>query len=1732
MFICTLGHLTAETVKEEKARAAAQNWYRHYAPENKKSASVARFSEYKHNERTAFYIYNFDQGGFVLVSANDAVTPILGYGFEHAAPDEITNEAVKGWLDNYARQIDTAFVLNRKNEEMTAKWQEVLSNKIQTKNGNSVGPLLTTTWDQGWPYNAMCPEDPSGPGGHTWAGCTATAMAQILKYWNFPEGGVGYYSYIPRFNPQYGSQSVFFNETDYAWEEMESTATSDNYEAISALMYHAGVSSDMDYSTSGSGAHLYRAVYGFKRNFDFSDSIIQEYRSQHNDSTWLQLIKSNIDNLRPVLMDGYNASLEYGHAWVCDGYDQNDYLHINWGWSGSLDGFWQFNNLFPGWFDFRFHQSAITNLFPNLSNLESRIIALQTENNFEYHFIDNALGNPATFYWDFGDSTYSEYQNPIHFYESPGNYLIKLVVQKDGIYDTVQEFLNVYRRPFLKTSVDLQGNSDKVIGVDYNNDNKHDIIISGHNGTRFYDNINNSFELNTASFPQMMSISPCNIEPVDLVKSNQPQFFLTGSAGCDVCQKYTYYFKLEEQNIVYDTLSNIQLPSNQPFSYADFNNDGKIDLLLGNKLYMNFGNLKFVYVCDIGDIVGASAWCDFNLDGFLDVAIGDKIFKNNGEFVFSDIGVTFSHYDHLEWGDFNGDGYPDLLVGNNVLLNENGINFSTYVFELNLPDIQRRVFSRWADIDNDGDLDVISLISGINYYTGHYRISTKIYNNLNNNLYFLSDDIQSFFKMSSIGWIDYDNDNNLDLLLTGYFMSDTTTGNGNNWVSNLYTNNSINNNQSPSIPENLQSYNNGNNGMYLSWDRSFDDTTPQSSLSYNVYVYNAYDSIFYVSPLSDTSSGFLKTPKIGNAYFNNFLKLDRLLQGTYYWSVQAIDNAFSASPFSAIDSFSIVGNNIPDFINLSQEACVNTNNKISSVALHSSYYDPENDTLTAIRIDSLPEHGVLIYNGIVVDFGQIIQMNDIGSLYYFTNLFTDDHFYISPNDGYNWGISSKFVFNLVLFEEINLEIDNAPKEVAWGDYNNDGYVDFSTGTAIYKNVFGSFEDIVVGLTGEGEVNWIDFDSDGDLDLFVGEKVYQNEGNDIFTQFNVFSNLSYSASISCDFNSDNHVDYFRTGRSDDYNLKSYLYDNSDSGQLTEIETNIPGVEYGNVTLADIDNSGCHEIAICGMPAGNESITQIYKYEGQSFIGTENQIIGVNSGDIDFGDFDNDGYPDLIVCGLQWNFSGPVTIVYRNNGNTYESFTNNIGGGTPFFLPAINDGIAKWVDLNSDGYLDIILGGYLTYWVGNEIIIQSPEIRIYLNQAGVSFIEQDKLGLPELSNINCSLADFDNDGFIDLLLSGKTKDDQYVTRIYRNGYGSASNTINTPPTMPSMLSNSFSNGSMNFTWNKSNDDTTPQDALSYNIYVRRNQDSVFIVSPLADTITGFRKIVNLGNTSMNNFYKLDSLCPGTYYWSVQAIDNSFAGGPFAPEQAFTIEDYNLKRLSTKVLLEGAYNSGTTMMNNVLLASDLIPAIQPYDSVPWNYTGVETITTMPDSIIDWVLVELRQAASPELATEQTILPGWPKALLLKSDGSIVGVDNNNPLIGNAVITENLYIVICHRNHLDVMSNGPLVLSGNTYTYDFTDAITKAYGGSLGYKQIASGVFGMVAGDSDADGEVSVLDFSTWASQFGGSGVYSKADNDMDGEVSVLDFSKWAINFGIGNPLSNPIFQVIYRSQIPENK
>ena len=242
-----------------------------------------------------------------------------------------------------------------------------------------------------------------------------------------------------------------------------------------------------------------------------------------------------------------------------------------------------------------------------------------------------------------------------------------------------------------------------------------------------------------------------------------------------------------------------------------------------------------------------------------------------------------------------------------------------------------------------------------------------------------------------------------------------------------------------------------------------------------------------------------------------------------------------------------------------------------------------------------------------------------------------------------------------------------------------------------------------------------------------------------------------------------------------------------------------------------------------------------------------------------------------------------------------------------------------------------------------------------------------------------------------------------------------------------------------------------------------------------------------------------------------------------------------LSLSVFLEGAFN-GTTAMNTTLNTSNILPFGQPYNMAPWSYPGIESVTAIPAGVVDWVLVEVRQAASAALATSSTIIA--KRAGFLKSDGSIVDLDGVSPLnIGRPTIASNLYVVIRHRNHIAIMNANTMTLNGTTYNYNFSSAITQAYGGTAGYKQIVPGIFGMVSGDTDVDGTITVLDFSSWASDFGMTTIYRLSDIDLDGVITVLDYSKWATNFGFANiaPLKSLNLNGTghsYKSQVPEVK
>lgn len=347
----------AKPVDSATARRAAQCFWN-----NHRDRDVAAITEPMSLISSPFdgmYIFAGPNGGFVIVSADDCVQPILGYSFTSPVNKEL-NPEVRYWLSTYQDQIEALRQSNTEaSEEVTALWATLLSGLESTEPMplNLVPTLLSTTWDQSPYYNKFCPYD-SVQNHRTVAGCVATAVAQVMKYWNHPAQGTGSHSYT---HSDYGTLSVDFSTTTYNWAQMpralgsRSTTTQDN--AVATLMYHVGVAIDMDYGVEASGAQL--TSFGYSYNsypsaqgalplfFGYDSNIQAKYRNNISDADWKGYVKTELDAARPVLYAGFDS--EGGHCFVCDAYNTAEtHFHFNWGWSGYYDGYYTLSALSPG----------------------------------------------------------------------------------------------------------------------------------------------------------------------------------------------------------------------------------------------------------------------------------------------------------------------------------------------------------------------------------------------------------------------------------------------------------------------------------------------------------------------------------------------------------------------------------------------------------------------------------------------------------------------------------------------------------------------------------------------------------------------------------------------------------------------------------------------------------------------------------------------------------------------------------------------------------------------------------------------------------------------------------------------------------------------------------------------------------------------------------------------------------------------------------------------------------------------------------------------------------------------------------------------------------------------------------------------------------------------------------------------------------------------------------------
>ena len=326
----------------------------------------------------SYFIINTEEG-FVILSADDRIEPILGYSTEgHFDNGDIPSNML-AFLDGYSSQIKS-YLQNAPSmpNEATTKWTSLMRDDYMpdATKGAVIGPLLSTTWDQNSPYNALCPADANAnqaANGHAYAGCVATAMAQLIRYWEYPEYGAGQKIYQCNnateshgYYGDYGTLSAYFGSTHYLYNNMpnsiSSSSPSNQITQIALLTYHCGVSVEMSYGPRGSGASTYAATNALAQYFKYSNNygtLTPQYKMRefYSDDDWINMLKSELNEWRPVL---YNGSGYYGgHAFICDGYDDQGYFHFNWGWSGSFNGYYILSSLNPDYFDFNDSHGAI-----------------------------------------------------------------------------------------------------------------------------------------------------------------------------------------------------------------------------------------------------------------------------------------------------------------------------------------------------------------------------------------------------------------------------------------------------------------------------------------------------------------------------------------------------------------------------------------------------------------------------------------------------------------------------------------------------------------------------------------------------------------------------------------------------------------------------------------------------------------------------------------------------------------------------------------------------------------------------------------------------------------------------------------------------------------------------------------------------------------------------------------------------------------------------------------------------------------------------------------------------------------------------------------------------------------------------------------------------------------------------------------------------------------------------
>lgn len=891
--------------------------------------------------------------------------------------------------------------------------------------------------------------------------------------------------------------------------------------------------------------------------------------------------------------------------------------------------------------------------------------------------------------------------------------------------------------------------------------------------------------------------------------------------------------------------SPIALPgvSDGSLDWGDMDNDGDLDLLVTGltstgavtRIYQNtagnFLELTQPLINPLGALTGVSqsdaAWGDYDNDGDLDILLNGlnlsgqpvvRLFRNLGNGAFENVVTSFSSlglYDgSVAWGDYNNDGRLDVLLAGK----QSGSGRLTTVYQnlgsgnFSFTSSSFPGIERGQAIWADLDNDGFTdvLLSGQDGASANNR-NTIVYRNVNGTGVFAMS--TAFTPAAAGGAAISVADYDLDRRLDVLYTG--STGLLANSIRLFRNTGSTGSTTAPASPTGLSAVQVGDTVVFT-W------TAPSAGLNYNLYVSSTSGADNRKAANSQLSNGFRRIVNLGNVNRVTTWKMVGFASGTYFWGVQSVDQRYQGSAFATGTSFTFAAPNpvTPVFNDVTGSAFSSAPPGVDQALLTWGDYDNDGDL---DFVGSGSNSSAVVEAFAYRNNGNGTFTRDVS----FSGLLNNNTFGMPLTDG----------------------------QFAFGDFDGDGNLDLAavgnngaTGvTTVFRNLGASFgysftffsgANAIPNL-GSSSVAWGDHDNDGDQDLLV----MGITGATVVTEI-------YSYNVS-------------TG--------AFVRD-------TPASASLPKVRAGRAAFADFDKDGFLDLAITGREdLSSAPFTRLYRNQGDgtfaNFILTTQPQNLINSR-VSWGDYNNDGYPDLLVCGNS-NPSGSVlnTQLFLNLAGADFALQANVA------LTGIESGSAEWGDYNNDGFVDILLSGT----TGTGATARITEV--YQNNRQGGFV-RDVTSSNNLQNLgNGSVAawgDYDNDGKLDILITGNVSGvNSKSFRLYKN----VQPTANLTPFPPQNIRSRLNGFAVELSWDLPQySGTGPKinQGYTYNLYVKAAGSNTYLISPLADTTVGAndgrRRVARHGNASYTRFFNLENLSPGWYIWGVQAVDQDFEGSDF--------------------------------------------------------------------------------------------------------------------------------------------------------------------------------------------------------------------------------------------------------------